>query len=48
MAGTFKIPKRKQCPGSDSAHLRLASPLLRLQDSAPEPQVTVGQVMCET
>ncbi|XP_070786581.1 sentrin-specific protease 7b [Enoplosus armatus] len=36
MASPFKIPKKKQPAGSDSAPLHMQSPLSRLQSSAPE------------
>ncbi|XP_039998385.1 sentrin-specific protease 7-like [Xiphias gladius] len=36
MASPFKIPKKKQPAGSDSARLHLQSPLSRLQSPAPQ------------
>ncbi|KAM8721754.1 sentrin-specific protease 7b isoform 2-T5 [Acanthopagrus schlegelii] len=43
MASPFKIPKRKQPAGSDSARLHLQSPLSRLQSSAPQFKSNVDQ-----
>ncbi|XP_032412101.1 sentrin-specific protease 7-like isoform X4 [Xiphophorus hellerii] len=36
MASPYKIPKKKQPEGSDSAHIHLLSPLSRLHGSAPQ------------
>ncbi|XP_076579425.1 sentrin-specific protease 7b [Chaetodon auriga] len=36
MASPFKIPKKKQTVGSDSAHVHMQSPLSRLQSASPE------------
>nr|XP_046237742.1 sentrin-specific protease 7b isoform X2 [Scatophagus argus] len=36
MASPFKIPKKKQTAGSDSANVHMQSPLSRIQNSTPE------------
>lgn len=41
MASPFKIPKKKQPAGSDSAHMHMQSPLSRLQSSTPELKVVL-------
>ncbi|XP_051283897.1 sentrin-specific protease 7 isoform X1 [Dicentrarchus labrax] len=43
MASPFKIPKKKQPAGSDSAHMHMQSPLSRLQSAAPELKSYGGQ-----